>query len=180
MRVIYGFCKTVGATIFGSLAQPTAPLTLMRGPSPDRLPALSYSAAWLHGVHRRRGRTTDIIFLEKRAPGALAKGEAWLELAPHGTQEDGQFFINEYFVRHPEMMLGRMAYEGTMYRRSEPALAGDLTPDMLSRAVATLPAGIMARRARTPHTISDVRGCLRREGWRLCSARRNNLHAQRR
>jgi hypothetical protein len=39
------------------------------------------------------------------------------------------------------MMLGTMKLEGTMYRGAEPTLAGQLTPEMLSRAIKELPAG---------------------------------------
>jgi N12 class adenine-specific DNA methylase len=95
--------------------------------------------------------TTDIIFLKKRTPGTQPGGEMWRELAPHGTAEEGQFFINEYFARHPEMMLGRMALEGTMYRASEPTLEGELTPQILSRAVSALPEGIYSKKLRSAH-----------------------------
>ena len=93
--------------------------------------------------------TTDILFLQKREPGTLATGEAWRDLAPHGTAADGQFFINEYFARNPQMMLGRMSLEGSMYRGSEPALVGELTQEVLARAVSALPTGIYAPKVRT-------------------------------
>jgi len=47
--------------------------------------------------------------------------------------------VNEYFARHPQMMLGKMKLEGTMYRGGEPALVGELTPDLLRRAIEALP-----------------------------------------
>ena len=93
--------------------------------------------------------TTDIIFLQKRAPGTLAAGESWRGLAPFGAAEAGQFFINEYFVRNPHMMLGRMELEGTMYRANEPTLVGELSPESLARAIASLPENIMAGKRRT-------------------------------
>lgn len=84
--------------------------------------------------------TTDILFLRKRRPGSEASGEAWLEPDAVDTK-DGLIFINEYFVRHPEMMLGTLALEGTMYRGAEPTLLGDLTPELLAGAVHRLPEG---------------------------------------
>jgi adenine-specific DNA methylase len=63
--------------------------------------------------------TTDILFLQKRAPlartreptlGAPANGDSWQNLAAIETP-DGPVSINEYFVRHPEMMLGTMRLE---------------------------------------------------------------------
>jgi hypothetical protein len=92
--------------------------------------------------------TTDILFLEKRTPGTLATGHAWCDLAPQGTADDGQFLINEYFARNPQMMLGQMALEGNLYRSNEPTLKGELTPEILARAISSLPEGIMATRGR--------------------------------
>ena len=50
------------------------------------------------------------------------EGERWTELAPIDTP-DGKLQINEYFVRHPEMMLGRMGLESAQYGAA-PALIG--------------------------------------------------------
>jgi hypothetical protein len=54
--------------------------------------------------------TTDILFLQKRSASMRQGGEKWTELAPIDTP-DGTLKINEYFVRHPEMMLGHMGLE---------------------------------------------------------------------
>jgi N12 class adenine-specific DNA methylase len=82
--------------------------------------------------------TTDIIFLRKRAAGQAPSGEAWTGLAEIHTP-DGGIAINEYFAKHPDMMLGRMKLEGTMYRGQEPTLAGNLSPAILAQAVTKLP-----------------------------------------
>ncbi len=84
--------------------------------------------------------TTDILFLKKRAPGAQPAGEAWQHLEPVVTP-DGLIPVNEYFARHPDMMLGKMKLEGSMYRGAEPTLEGNLTPELLARAVKSLPIG---------------------------------------
>jgi hypothetical protein len=70
--------------------------------------------------------TTDIVILQKRQPGKDASGPAWSELATLDSA-DGEIAVNEYFHRHPQMMLGRMRLEGTMYRGAEPTLTGELT-----------------------------------------------------
>ena len=95
--------------------------------------------------------TTDILFLQKRGPGSTSSrdAEAWRELARIDTP-DGAVSVNEYFVRHPEMMLGEMRLEGTMYRDREPTLAGELSPARLAQAVASLPQGICAPRDAGP------------------------------
>jgi N12 class adenine-specific DNA methylase len=89
--------------------------------------------------------TTDIIFLQKREKGAPARGEPWEELGLVETP-DGAVHINEYFARHPDMMLGEMRLEGTMYKAQEPTLAGVLSPERLAQAVQALPENVYARR----------------------------------
>jgi hypothetical protein len=84
--------------------------------------------------------TTDILFLLKRAPGGQQSGHAWRGLETIDST-DGPITVNEYFAGHPEMMLGQMRLEGTMYRGSEPTLVGQLTPELLRRAVESLPEG---------------------------------------
>lgn len=82
--------------------------------------------------------TTDIVFLRKRRPGAEPIGERWLQLQSIDSPE-GPIAINEYYARHPEMMLGAMTLDGTQYRQAEPTLAGRLTPALLSAAMTRLP-----------------------------------------
>jgi N12 class adenine-specific DNA methylase len=93
--------------------------------------------------------TTDILFLQKRPPGSTACGETWRELAQIDTP-DGAVSVNEYFARHPAMMLGRMRLEGSLYRDREPTLAGALSPELLQQAVAALPENIFAPRNALP------------------------------
>jgi N12 class adenine-specific DNA methylase/GGDEF domain-containing protein len=83
--------------------------------------------------------TTDIIFLRKRAPGTAAEGESWKAITEIAGKDGAKVPVNEYFARHPEMMLGQMALEGSMYRADEPTLVGKLTPELLAEAVARLP-----------------------------------------
>jgi N12 class adenine-specific DNA methylase len=94
--------------------------------------------------------TTDILFLQKRAPlartrestpGASANGESWQDLAAIETP-DGPVSINEYFVRHPEMMLGTMRLERGLYSAREPTLAGEFSQDRLATVIASLPSNI--------------------------------------
>ncbi|MBV9010138.1 MAG: DEAD/DEAH box helicase family protein [Verrucomicrobia bacterium] len=86
--------------------------------------------------------TTDIVFLRKRAPGESATGPDWLKLAEHINSEGEMFRINEYFAARPQMMLGRMAKAGTMYRNKEPALVPDGRDlaQALREAISALPA----------------------------------------
>ncbi|HUE15276.1 MAG TPA: DEAD/DEAH box helicase family protein [Planctomycetaceae bacterium] len=91
--------------------------------------------------------TTDILILQKRAPGNAPRGESWLDLTPIATP-DGDIPVNEYFARHPDMMLGEMRLQGSLYRDKEPTLAGELSPALLERALSSLPQGILSGMAR--------------------------------
>jgi N12 class adenine-specific DNA methylase len=105
--------------------------------------------------------TTDILFLQKRAPGPSGK-QAWRDLATIDTP-DGAVSVNEYFARRPAMMLGQMRLQGSMYREREPTLAGELTAERLKQAISMLPEGICAARhigpvehARPPPESTDL------------------------
>jgi N12 class adenine-specific DNA methylase len=95
--------------------------------------------------------TTDILFLQKRAPGAPASGDSWQDLAAIETQ-DGPVSINEYFVRHPEMMLGIMRLERGLYSAREPTLVGEFSQERLAAAIESLPNDIYPRSENFPPT----------------------------
>ena len=76
---------------------------------------------------------SDIIFLQKRDRPADIE-PAWVQL---GKTEDG-FAINQYFVDHPEMVLGVLSTESTQYGREELTVApieGANLADQLAEAV---------------------------------------------
>jgi len=88
--------------------------------------------------------TTDILFLQKRSPETPTRGESWTELRSIETA-DGPLQVNEYFARHPEMMLGRMGMESGQYGAA-PALIGNLEPGTLEKAVSLLPPSVYENR----------------------------------
>ncbi|MEO8350337.1 MAG: DEAD/DEAH box helicase family protein [Chthoniobacteraceae bacterium] len=92
--------------------------------------------------------TTDIVFLRRLAPGESPTGPAWIDLADHENPDGVTFRINEYFAERPEMMLGIMRPEGTMYRGNDPALVSDGRDlaGALREAIAALPRGIYESR----------------------------------
>ena len=76
---------------------------------------------------------SDIIFLQKRDRPADIE-PAWVQL---GKTEDG-FAINQYFVDHPEMVLGELTTESTQYGREDLTVApleGANLADQLAEAV---------------------------------------------
>ncbi len=88
--------------------------------------------------------TTDILFLQKReklvdvSMPAPDSGLEWLHL---GQTEDG-VPINQYFLEHPEMMLGQMAFDRSMYGNAKETtckpLEGESLSDLLAKAVGNL------------------------------------------
>ena len=76
---------------------------------------------------------SDIIFLQKR-DRPIDHEPDWVQL---GKTEDG-FAINQYFVDHPEMVLGQLTTESTQYGREELTVApieGANLTDQLAEAV---------------------------------------------
>ena len=76
---------------------------------------------------------SDIIFLQKR-DRPIDHEPDWVQL---GKTEDG-FAINQYFVDHPEMILGELTTESTQYGREELTVApieGAVLADQLAEAV---------------------------------------------
>ena len=76
---------------------------------------------------------SDIIFLQKR-DRPIDHEPDWVQL---GKTEDG-FAINQYFVDHPEMVLGELTTESTQYGREELTVApieGANLADQLAEAV---------------------------------------------
>ena len=94
--------------------------------------------------------TTDIVFLQKRGPGVQPR-ESWTDVE---DLPESDMHINEYFVRHPEMMLGTMAMAGTMYQggpsQALVAPEGQDLPEVLARAMQRLPEQALTPREAVP------------------------------
>lgn len=92
--------------------------------------------------------TTDIVFLQKAKEGEIPS-RAWVEVGTiqdEATQRD--IPLNQYFIDHPDMMLGKMALTGTMYRDDSPTLVASPGEDIatgLARAIAQLPEGVFTQ-----------------------------------
>jgi N12 class adenine-specific DNA methylase len=88
---------------------------------------------------------TDIIYLRKPdgSPAPLA-GESWTSVAPVKLANGEEVQINEYFARHPEMIMGGLANDGSMYAGKKEMTVhptGDLG-DMLRAALEKLPQNV--------------------------------------
>ena len=62
--------------------------------------------------------TTDLLFLHRRESAVPEQAQSWLHLKTLKTG-DGPVEINEYFVDHPQHMLGTPALDSTQYAAAE-------------------------------------------------------------
>jgi N12 class adenine-specific DNA methylase/2'-5' RNA ligase len=107
---------------------------------------------------------TDVIFLRKRLPDEAPSGPAWMGTAAV-TGADGKelrqndwdprtaFPVNEYFIAHPENVLGEHSDKGSMYSGREYTVeprAGDDTAALLRAFVDRLPRNVVTPIAAGP------------------------------
>jgi N12 class adenine-specific DNA methylase len=71
------------------------------------------------------------------------ESEAWFELKTIET-EDGPATINEYFVNHPDRMLGTPTLDGNLYQAREFSLSGSFCSNRFAVIIAQLPSNIYA------------------------------------
>ncbi|MBJ6722450.1 PLxRFG domain-containing protein [Bacillus sp. PR5] len=105
--------------------------------------------------------TTDIVILQKYADDtpAAEKDRAWVNVGTIRDKEGRETPLNEYFVQHPEMMLGDFGRYGTMYGPEQPALVsrkGDDLPALLKKSIDALPADILPSRVAEEVTDNAV------------------------
>ena len=100
--------------------------------------------------------TTDIIFLRKRAEGEEPGDTSWTKSVPQEFDVNHRketLPVSQYFIDHPEQMMGTLAAAGAMYRGGELTLESDgrdLTQS-LNAAMSRLPKDVVSRdRARCP------------------------------
>lgn len=89
---------------------------------------------------------TDILVFRK-PDGRPFDAQRWANTV-EVTTSDGKAEINEYFAQHPEMVLGKHALTGTMYRKNSytvEATPGDIA-EKLKAAIAHLPEDIISGR----------------------------------
>ncbi len=95
---------------------------------------------------------SDILFLQKR-DRPIDHEPDWVQL---GKTEDG-FAINQYFVDHPEMVLGQLTLESTQYGHdlTVAPIEGAVLADQLAEAVQHIEGNYTAVEIAAP----DVRRC---------------------
>ncbi|NLF41847.1 MAG: hypothetical protein GX587_04065, partial [Bacteroidales bacterium] len=106
--------------------------------------------------------TTDIIVLRVKDPGNPIKSEAFLEMAetdiPNKNGYVQKALVNEYFINHPENVLGKLMYGYNLYAGQDVYVEGtdiDLAQG-IKEAFDRMPKDIMTYQQRKP-SAGDVK-----------------------
>ena len=106
--------------------------------------------------------TTDILIFRKKDSGLSPVSNAFRNVENVETP-DGPAVVNEYFVQHPEMVLGEHSLQGSMYGENEYTLkpkVGVSIDDGLKKALDALPANVFGEGRAVPvereERIADV------------------------
>ena len=106
--------------------------------------------------------TTDILIFRKKDSGLSPVSNAFRNVENIETP-DGPAVVNEYFVQHPEMVLGEHSLQGSMYGENEYTLKpkdGESIEDGLKKALDALPANVFGEGRAVPvereERIADV------------------------
>lgn len=99
---------------------------------------------------------TDVLFLQRRAPGAEPAGAAWLSSEPLKIG-GADVNVNSYYLAHPEMVLGKHATTGSMYRANEYTVEpGEGSIEAaFGKAIENLPENVYVEAA--PKVAADVK-----------------------
>ena len=96
--------------------------------------------------------TTDILIFRKKDSGLSPVSNAFRNVENVETP-DGPAVVNEYFVQHPEMVLGEHSLQGSMYGENEYTLkpkGGESIEDGLKKALDALPANVFGEGRAVP------------------------------
>jgi hypothetical protein len=99
---------------------------------------------------------TDILFFQKKGDGVEDNGIRWTD-AKEVKIGDGSANVNEYFIDHPDMVLGKQALTGSMYRSDEYTVepTGDLV-EQLAEAINKLPKDVYDRQLTNEELESKI------------------------
>jgi len=101
---------------------------------------------------------TDILFLRKKVPGETFEGHGWMGLEKIKIK-GGDHLINEYFAKHPEMVLGEGALESGQFGKQYTVLPNKDVPttELLAKAVDRLPRDVFRPAEESAAKAAQVR-----------------------
>ena len=106
---------------------------------------------------------TDILFFQKRAADVAYGGQKFVEASGELADPEHDWVkpakYSEYFVEHPEMILGKPTMGGTMYGRGEEMTVEPDGRDLstaLDNAVKSLPEGIYRSATKAPRPAEAI------------------------
>ncbi|MCO5332839.1 MAG: N-6 DNA methylase [Pyrinomonadaceae bacterium] len=121
---------------------------------------------------------TDVLFFRKRMAGEEPSGVKWLGLAEVTAKNewgaDVTGLINEYFVDHPEMVLGEHSFTGSMYASDSYTVVpkeGDIEAQFLE-AVDNLPKAVFAKQAQAADTATKAA----ERDWSITAKKEGSLY----
>jgi len=94
---------------------------------------------------------TDIVFMRKRMPEESPGDKSWIDTGEIELQSGDRWGytttapVNQYFLQHPEMVMGKQTSGGTMYRGGEYTVEDDGRPlaGSINNAMTRLPQDII-------------------------------------
>lgn len=101
-----------------------------------RLPTSTFEALASTSV------TSDVVFLRRRLPGETGNGIDWMQTGHILDQNHKPMSVNEYFVRNPDMVIGKMVTDTRGSRTVTNAVFSGCLSSALNQTLSKLPAGL--------------------------------------
>ena len=102
---------------------------------------------------------TDIIILQKRQLGDPERGNEWTDTDKVKIGKNKEVYLNQYFIEHPEMVLGKHSLSGSMYSKNEYTVIPDKSStlaEQLDKAISTLPMNIYSEANESERVDIDI------------------------
>lgn len=150
----------VGITSTGTLDKASPRVRAELAKQMDLVAAIRLPA----GTHAGAAGTevvTDLLILKKRAPGEKAGGADWMALGEVHDPDGGKMIpINEYFVKHPENVLGTVDRKSKLYGAGHPhvsAFDAAKTRELMQAAIDALPRDVMTPAAEKSPAFEQIK-----------------------
>jgi len=144
-------------TSTGTLDKPSERIREVMASKADLIFAVRFPAGTFEksaGTHV----TTDLLVFQKRSPAEPPGGEAFTKVVPVEAMHEqdkvmAKDYLNEYYDKHPENLLGELRISRRMYGSNDLVLApkpGENLPDQLKEALSRVPRNVFGPEESTP------------------------------